>query len=289
VHGDTLTAFIGAYISVLLQIPVAHLEAGLRSFDTRNPFPEEFHRKAIGQLANIHFAPTILAAANLVREGVSESNISIVGNSVVDAMDILAQQLDGSETKDGKTVLVTMHRRENWGDPISFVAERLREFAKENVEFRIRWVLHSNPLLSESVSEKLSGVQNIELLQPLSYPEMLTEIKKTDIILTDSGGVQEEAPSFKKPVIVLRKQSERLEGIHLGLARLVDPLSFNAGEIVEFLNSNPFGDNSSFSLTNPYGDGLCSVRCVSAIESFLTHGEDNWKFYDPYADGFNQS
>lgn len=286
VQGDTLSAFVGTYISVLLHLPVAHLEAGLRSFDNNNPFPEEFHRKAIAQLATIHFPPTLAASTNLVNEGIKHSTISVVGNSVVDAMALLATGRIGTGEKSRTSILVTMHRRENWGEPIFAVANELKNFAEAHTEFEIRWVLHSNPALAISVSEILQDIENIILLDPLPYKMMLEELMSTDIVLTDSGGIQEEAPSFKKPVIVLRKQTERQEGIHFGIAKLVDPMEFVPSMIIDFLKNNPFSNESEITAQNPYGDGLCAVRCRTAIESFLLHGDADWKINDINSDGF---
>lgn len=269
VQGDTLSAYVGAHVSVLLQIPIAHLEAGLRSFDNKNPFPEEFNRKAIAQFADLHFAPTKRAVANLVREGINKASIWNVGNSVVDAMEFLKLSLESRPEKDQTQWLVTMHRRENWGAPMRHVAREIKKFCYSNPSTQVKWVLHPNPLIASEVSELLSGVPNIYLSEPLSYKSMLFEQLIADLILTDSGGIQEEAPSFSAPVVVLRSQTERIEGVEEGIALLMPPTNFDIGHVLKFVASNSYTNSRVNNNLNPYGDGLTSNKCRVILEQFF--------------------
>jgi UDP-N-acetylglucosamine 2-epimerase (non-hydrolysing) len=268
VQGDTLSAYVGAHVSVLLQIPVAHLEAGLRSFDCRNPFPEEFNRRAIAQFADLHFAPTTRAVNNLLREGIDSNAISNVGNTVVDAMEILKFSLATQTVNSQPRWLITMHRRENWGAPMINVANKIKDFCKANPLMQVIWVLHPNPKIASEVSDLLEGTPNVLLSEPLSYKSMLIEQLSSNLILTDSGGIQEEAPSFRKPVVVLRNQTERKEGVESGIALLMDPNNFDLEQVLNFELNNPYSKDKVNNVTNPYGDGLTAHRCTKIMEQY---------------------
>lgn len=265
VQGDTATAFVGAIAGFYSKIPVAHIEAGLRSHDKYSPYPEEMYRLLIGQLATYHFAPTKLSKANLKRENIT-SNVHVVGNTAIDALflglSMIKQANEGIYYDhfnfldfNKKIVLVTSHRRENFGDPLKNICIAVKSLAEKYHNVQFVYPLHPNPNVQDIARSLLTGTKNIFLIKPLEYNYMIWLIAKSYIIITDSGGLQEEAPSLGKPVLVTRDVTERIEGIKAGNAKLVGT---NASVIISE-TEKLFGDQNLYntmSMTNnPYGNG----------------------------------
>jgi UDP-N-acetylglucosamine 2-epimerase (non-hydrolysing) len=274
VQGDTTTAFIGALAGYYLKIPVAHIEAGLRSHNKFSPFPEEINRVLVGHVADYHFAPTKKAEENLIAEGIREENIFLVGNTVIDALfltlDIIKKQ-ENIYSKyfnwlnpEKRLILVTGHRRESFGEPFKNICLALKDVAKDyNVE--IVYPVHLNPNVRKPVFDILDGLDNIHLIEPLPYPYLIWLMEKSYLILTDSGGIQEEAPSLGKPVLVMRDVTERVEGIEAGTCRLVGSNRETiVQETIKLLN-NVDTYKKMFSAVNPYGDGKSSVKILDIM------------------------
>ena len=272
VHGDTTTTFAGALASYYQQVPVGHVEAGLRTGDIYSPFPEEMNRKLTGAIAAIHFAPTATAKANLLKENVNPSHIYVTGNTVIDAlMTTVAGDYDfGDDLKDvdfqnHRVILLTTHRRENLGEPMRHIYKALRRIIEEIPDTEIVFPVHRNPLVRKVVEAELAGVDRIHLIDPVDVEEMHNLIARCYMVMTDSGGLQEEAPALGKPVLVMRRETERPEAIAAGTAKLagVDP-----DEIVR-LASELLDDPAAYAgmakAVNPYGDGHASERIVQAI------------------------
>lgn len=278
VQGDTTTVFTAALASFYHRVKVAHVEAGLRSFNKFAPFPEEINRVLTSHLANVHFAPTSKARENLLKEGVPDEAIHVVGNTVIDALlhgvgkvkDLTPDRfgaafegLNGSVLAK-RIILVTGHRRENFGKPFENICHALKELARrENVA--VIYPVHLNPNVRKPVFEILKGAGNVHLIEPLDYPAFIWLMEKSYLILTDSGGVQEEAPSLGKPVLVMREVTERTEGIDAGTAMLVgtDPavISREAGALLD----DPRRYASMANRKNPYGDGRSSQQIQEVL------------------------
>jgi UDP-N-acetylglucosamine 2-epimerase len=266
-QGDTTTTFIASLVSFYRQTPFGHVEAGLRTHNIWNPFPEEFNRQATRIIAAQHYAPTELSAENLRKEGVSEENIFITGNTGIDAVLQVAELVEQKwyPDFDGRLVLMTMHRRENWGEPMREVATAARKLIDEHSDAKLVVAMHKNPLVREVLTDVLGGHDRIDLIEPPEYEQFVKLIQRSNWILTDSGGVQEEAPSFGKPLLVLRETTERPEGVDAGCARLIGTASQN---VLDF-GSRLFNDSSFFEsmaqAQNPYGDGKASDKIVEAL------------------------
>lgn len=275
VQGDTATvaaASLGAFYS---QVQVGHVEAGLRTGDKWNPFPEEINRRVAGVVADRHFAPTAQAKANLLKENVPEKQVTVTGNTVIDALHWVADQeapekvgeiLDGSDC----TVLVTAHRRENHGEPLQRICDAIEELADSFGDVQIVYSVHMNPNVWDPVHERLDEVSNVTLVPPLDYPVLVHLMKAADIVLTDSGGIQEEAPALGKPVLVLREKTERPEGIQAGTVKLVGT---DVGEITQLtgkLLRDQAAHDRMAKAANPYGDGKASERIVDVITTGKT-------------------
>jgi UDP-N-acetylglucosamine 2-epimerase (non-hydrolysing) len=269
VQGDTTSAFIGALAAYYKKIPIAHLEAGLRSGDKYSPFPEEMNRKLAGHLADLHFAPTIGAQNNLSKEGII-SDVFVVGNTVIDALRLGLQILKtrGEEryaatfsflTRE-KMMLVTGHRRESFGEPFRNICMAIQYLAKKYPDLDIVYPMHLNPNVRKPIDELLHGISNIHLMEPVDYPQMLWLMNKSHLVLTDSGGVQEEAPSLGKPVLVMRDVTERQEGIDAGTAKLVGTESDVIIREVEVLLNDEKIYATMSKAVNPYGDGTTSEK-----------------------------
>jgi UDP-N-acetylglucosamine 2-epimerase (non-hydrolysing) len=272
VQGDTSTAFLASLVSFYNKIPVAHVEAGLRSFDIYNPFPEEANRRFISVIASLNLAPTKKAKENLLKEGIKEESIIVTGNTIVDAVYWISKDLPETTT-DKKLILVTAHRRENWGEPMKELALAIKElvYGFPDVVFIIP--LHKNPIVREIFNDILSSVERVKLLEPLDYPSLIGVMKNSYLILTDSGGIQEEAPTFGKPVLVLRETTERPEGVERGVARLIGMHRESIVNSVKELLVDRSAYIAMSKAGNPYGDGKAGERVVRAIMYFFGIGE----------------
>lgn len=272
VHGDTTTTFAGALASYYQQVPVGHVEAGLRTGDIYSPFPEEMNRKLTGAIAAIHFAPTATAKANLLKENVSPSHIYVTGNTVIDAlMTTVAGDYDfGDDLKDvdfqnHRVILLTTHRRENLGEPMRHIYKALRRIIEEIPDTEIVFPVHRNPLVRKVVEEELAGVDRIHLIDPMEYEPFANLMSLSSLVLTDSGGIQEEAPSLGKPVLVLRNTTERPEAVEAGTVRLIGTDKDVVYAETKRLLTDQAAYDAMSNAVNPYGDGKASQRIVQAI------------------------
>jgi UDP-N-acetylglucosamine 2-epimerase (non-hydrolysing) len=272
VQGDTTTVMAAALCAHFNRVRVGHIEAGLRSFDRANPFPEEMNRVVADHVSDLHFAPTEQARGNLLREGLASATIRVTGNTVIDALlQVAAEPWDPGEAElreictDGRpVVLVTAHRRENWGAPLAGICQALRCLA-ERGDVRIVYPVHRNPNVWGPVHAALSGVPGITLLPPVDYRALIWLMQRCALVLTDSGGLQEEAPALGKPVLVLREATERPEGVAAGTARLVGTdaarIAAEAGRLLD--------DRTAYEgmarAVNPYGDGRAAQRIVETL------------------------
>jgi UDP-N-acetylglucosamine 2-epimerase (non-hydrolysing) len=285
VQGDTTTVLVSALACFYRRIPIGHVEAGLRTGSILAPFPEELNRRLASQMVSLHFAPTRSAQAALLREGVPEETIEVTGNTVVDALFMeLSRQKEpdigasietslsaaiGLDWSARPYVLITGHRRENFGDGFEQICRAIRELALRYPKYRFIYPVHLNPNVQQPVRRLLSDVSNITLIPPQGYRNFVALMKRCTLVLTDSGGVQEEAPSLGKPVLVMRDTTERPEGVEAGTARLV-----GAGETSIVENAIRLLDDSSAydsmaTAVNPYGDGHAAERIVARIERYF--------------------
>lgn len=272
VHGDTTTTFAGALASYYQQVPVGHVEAGLRTGDIYSPFPEEMNRKLTGAIAAIHFAPTATAKANLLKENVNPSHIYVTGNTVIDAlMTTVAGDYDfGDDLKDvdfqnHRVILLTTHRRENLGEPMRHIYKALRRIIEEIPDTEIVFPVHRNPLVRKVVEEELAGVDRIHLIDPMEYEPFANLMSLSSLVLTDSGGIQEEAPSLGKPVLVLRNTTERPEAVEASTIRLIGTDKDVVYAETKRLLTDQAAYDAMSNAVNPYGDGKASQRIVQAI------------------------
>ncbi|WP_340690517.1 non-hydrolyzing UDP-N-acetylglucosamine 2-epimerase [Hydrogenobacter thermophilus] len=292
VQGDTLSCYMGAYSAFLNKLPVMHLEAGLRSHDKFSPFPEELYRKLTDSLSDIFFAPTPKAVDNLLSEGVRKDRILLTGNTVVDAMHLALKRLDREKIKGeienitGKKidayeglVFITSHRRENFGKPLENIREAILELSKRYSSLLFLWSVHKNPEVRKVVMDGLKSLpENLSLVEPLTYPQTVYALEKAKVIITDSGGLQEEACAFKKPVLITRKVSERPEVVEVGLGRIVGTEKENIIKSFDevYLSYDKF---SNLEFENPYGDGRASERiagfllCPKVMDFILNYRE----------------
>lgn len=281
VHGDTASTLAGSLAAYYQQIPVAHVEAGLRTGDLYSPWPEEGNRKLAGALAAFHFAPTETSRQNLLREGVLAAQIAVTGNTVIDALlQVTAKLRDDSSLqerfehqfsflrKGKRMILVTGHRRESFGEGFGRICQALAEAARSFPDVDIVYPVHLNPNVREPVHRLLSGLANVHLVEPLDYLPFVFLMNRAYIILTDSGGIQEEAPSLGKPVLVMRDITERPEAVQAGTVKLVGTtVQAITGNLVELLTDEHVYKKMSLS-HNPYGDGQASRRILEALAGF---------------------
>ena len=272
VHGDTSTTFAAALAAFYNKIKIGHVEAGLRTFNKYQPFPEEMNRKLVADLSDLHFAPTLSAKSNLIKEGIDENIIFITGNKGIDCIkhtikntyEFKNEALGKINYADKKVIVVTAHRRENLGKPLENICNAILKLsANKNLEFV--YAVHSNPLVRNTVEKILSGHDNIHLIEPLDIENMHNLISKSFLVMTDSGGIQEEAPSFDKPVLVLRNVTERPEGVLTGALKLVGTDQNKIFDSVnELINDKKLYEKMS-KAQNPFGDGKASERICNAI------------------------
>ena len=278
VQGDTMTVLCGALTSFYHKIPVFHVEAGLRSYDKYEPFPEEIIRQMTSRIADIHFAPTEVNKKSLLSEGINENKIHIVGNTVIDALFCLSDEILNNSKKfyeeknidiNDKLVLVTAHRRENHGERIDKIIDAVLYLAKKYTDHSFIIPVHPNPNVHEKIYSRLGMYNNIKLLPPLDYPYLVYLMKNAKLILTDSGGIQEEAPSFACPTLVMRYETERKEGIEAGVSKLVgadfDKIVLESEKILSSHKST-----SRLRVSNPYGDGQASIRIEKIVKNYFS-------------------
>jgi len=274
VHGDTTTTFVAALAAYYLRIPVGHVEAGLRTRDKFSPFPEEINRHLTGVLADLHFAPTANARQNLLSEGVPGKSIFVTGNTVIDALLATVRPgyvftcpvLSRIDYSRSRVLLVTTHRRENLGEPMREIYRALREVVERYRDVEVVFPVHKNPLVRNVVNEELGGLDRVHLIEPLEYEPFVNLINRSYLVLSDSGGLQEEAPALGKPVLVLRNTTERPEAVTAGTVRLVGTgREAVVSETRRLLDDHDFYRRMA-NAVNPYGDGHASKRIVQAIK-----------------------
>ncbi|MDR3832425.1 MAG: UDP-N-acetylglucosamine 2-epimerase (non-hydrolyzing) [Phascolarctobacterium sp.] len=273
VHGDTTTTFVGALASFYAQIPVGHVEAGLRTGNKFSPYPEEMNRKLTGAIADIHFAPTSTSKNNLLKENIDPAAIVVTGNTVIDALQTTVKA-DYRFTDSGlqkalaggkRLILVTTHRRENLGEPMRHVYQALRKVLENHPDVEAIFPVHKNPKVREIVDEELGKLAQVHLIEPLDYEPFANLMAKVDIVLTDSGGIQEEAPALGKPVLVLRDTTERPEAVDAGTVKLVGTAYDDVLRETSLLLDDSKYYQSMAEAANPYGDGRACERIIRKI------------------------
>lgn len=273
VHGDTTTTFTAALAAYYRQIPVGHVEAGLRTNNKYSPFPEEMNRHLTGALAEYHFAPTEASMQNLIKENINMANIFVTGNTVIDALKATVQEsyvfsdplLNKIDFDKQRVLLVTTHRRENLGDPMRAIYLALKEIVETHPDVEVVFPVHKNPAVRRVVNEILGKIPRVHLIEPLQYEPFINLMQRCYLVLTDSGGMQEEAPSLGKPVLVLRDTTERPEAVEAGTVQLVGTDQEVVLSVTNKLLDNPLAYQNMAEAVNPYGDGLASKRIVDFI------------------------
>lgn len=273
VQGDTTSAFASALAAFYEKIPIAHVEAGLRTNDLFNPFPEEANRRLISRIATLHFAPTQISKLNLKDSGISDG-IEITGNTVIDSLLLMKDKIGNSflkkfKLKKNKFILCTFHRRENWGENLSSIIEGVSDILLNYPELKVLIPLHPNQIVREKIYNSLKKFPNAVLIDPLRYDNFVEAIKNCFLVITDSGGLQEEAPALGKPVLVVRNTTERIEAIKAGTAKLIGTNKKDIFENVEELIKNKNAYQSMAKAVNPYGDGFASLKILNSILEYL--------------------
>ncbi|QXM06720.1 non-hydrolyzing UDP-N-acetylglucosamine 2-epimerase [Crassaminicella indica] len=277
VHGDTTTTFVGSLAAFYNQVKVGHVEAGLRSHNMYSPYPEEMNRTLTGRMSHLHFAPTKGNKENLLREGIKEEAIIITGNTVIDALlqvvrdDYIYddESLNNIDYDNKKVILMTSHRRENLGQPMVNIFSAVKEVVKQNEDVEVIFPVHLNPKVRNLAYEILGGEERVHLIEPLDYEPFANLMAKAYLILTDSGGIQEEAPSLGKPVLVLRTETERPEAVEAGTVKMAGIEKEKIIELTNELINNEEAYNKMANAVNPYGDGKAAKRIIEAIKMFL--------------------
>ena len=281
VQGDTTTVMGAAIAAFNREIPVVHLEAGLRSGDINSPFPEEANRKIVSQIARIHLAPTMVSRANLLADGVPDHNIHVIGNTVIDALHWAVERpssnsipgLDDFRDVDRRVLLVTTHRRENLGANMVSIGKAMRDLARAYPDLLIVWPAHKNPTVRAAIAPQIEDFENVVSIEPVEYGEFSHLIAKSDIVLTDSGGIQEEAPSLGKPVLVLRENTERPEAVDAGTVRLIGTETERIVAEVSRLLDDRKAYREMANAVNPYGDGHSAGRSVTILTDLLSSSQ----------------
>lgn len=273
VHGDTSTTFVTALACYYLQIPIGHVEAGLRTYDIYSPFPEEFNRQAVGIISRFNFAPTEMSKQNLINENKDENSIYVTGNTAIDALKTTVKENYDHEVlewaKDSKLIVLTAHRRENLGEPLRHMFRAIKRIVDEFNDVKVVYPIHMNPVVRETANEILGNTDRIKIIEPLEVLDFHNLLAKSYLILTDSGGIQEEAPSLGKPVLVMRDTTERPEGIKAGTLKLVGTNEDTIYNEFKNLLTNRDEYNNMANASNPYGDGFASKRIADIIEKNL--------------------
>lgn len=292
VQGDTTTTFVAALAGFYNRVPIVHLEAGLRTNDRYSPYPEEVNRRLTTRLAALHLAPTPQARRNLETEAVTRDSIVVTGNTVIDALHWAVAQrapygdprLEELDHHDRPVLLVTAHRRESWGPPMVGIGRALATLARREPDLVVVLPVHRNPVVREALLPPLSGLDNVRVVEPMAYGGFARLMARSHLILTDSGGVQEEGPSLGKPVLVMRDTTERPEAVAAGTARLVGTDTDAVVAAVERLLHDRASYRAMATAVNPYGDGRATDRTVAALDHFLT-GAARPRDFDPQAGG----
>lgn len=267
VHGDTTTTFAGSLAAFYQGVKVGHVEAGLRTGDKLQPYPEEMNRLLTARLADFHFAPTRTARENLIRENISAASILITGNTVIDALHLCLTKISRRAPRPSmeRMILVTAHRRENWGEPLQAIAKALDGILRDNPEVRIVIPMHKNPEVRSIFQRRFENEPRVALLEPFDYLEMVRAMEEAFLVITDSGGVQEEAPALGKPVLVLRNKTERPEAVNAGTVKLVGTETEQIRRVANELLNNPSEYQRMARAVNPYGDGLAAKRISAGL------------------------
>ena len=273
VHGDTTTTFAGSLAAFYHKIKVGHVEAGLRTFNKYFPYPEEMNRKLTGAIADLNFAPTFKSKQNLLNEGINEENIFVTGNTVIDAMQCTVEknykfendELNSIDFDNKKVIMVTAHRRENWGNPLFNICNALKEIAEKFKDVEIVYLVHLNPVVSDMAHKVLGGIDRVHLLPPLDTKETHNLMNRCYLVLTDSGGLQEEAPHLGKPVLVLRDVTERPEAVEAGTVKIAGTEMKKIFDMTSKLLSSRSEYEKMAYAVNPYGDGNASERIIKAL------------------------
>lgn len=289
VQGDTTTTFVGSLAAFYRQIPVGHVEAGLRTNDKFNPFPEEINRKLTSTISDLHFAPTQTAKNALLNENINRKNIFITGNTVIDALKYSVMNnfrfsdglLNKLVNENKKIILITMHRRENLGEPMYGACMAIKNLAIKYKDYNIIFPVHLNPKVQVTVYSILNNLEDVHLINPLDYLDFVNLMSRSVLILTDSGGVQEEGPHFGIPVLVLRETTERPEAVDFGTAKLVGLNEHNIFTAADNLLTNEKEYMQMAMAVNPYGDGLASARIVQIIKNYFNFSNAAVNEFDP--------
>lgn len=285
VHGDTTTTFASSLAAFYNKITVGHVEAGLRTYNKYSPFPEESNRVLTGHLADLHFAPTKISQQNLLKENITAENIFITGNTVIDAMKTTIEkdytfstdELNKIDFKNKKVIMMTAHRRENLGEPLKNICYAVKDIAESMEDVEIIYLVHLNPLVQNTAKEILGSINNVHLLPPLDLKETHNLMNKCHLILSDSGGIQEEAPHLGKPVLVLRDTTERPEAINAGTIKLVGTGKDNIYSTTKTLLNNEVEYKTMSNAINPFGDGNASARIADSILYYFERIKDRPK------------
>ena len=278
VQGDTTTVMATAMAAFYLDIPVGHVEAGLRTWNLRNPFPEEMNRWVADTISTLHFSPTELSREAMLKCGIRDEGIVVTGNTVIDALQYALRKLENRPfealdlTAMPRKILLTTHRRESFGKPIRNTFAAVRRLIEMYPDLHVIYPAHPNPNVQEALNECLAGLGRVHILEPQAYPEFVTLMRDCDIVLTDSGGVQEEAPSLGKPVLVLRETTERPEGVDEGTAKLIGTDTERIVRGASALLDDPAAYDAMAQAINPYGDGFAAHRIVTAVVEYLLDG-----------------
>ncbi len=283
VHGDTTTTFAAALAAYYRKVPVGHVEAGLRTSNKFSPYPEEMNRKLAGSLSDLHFAPTQAAKENLLREGVSPNSITVTGNTVIDALlgvvglkyDFTGTELASVDFERKRVILITSHRRENIGNPMIEIFTAVKNIITANQDVEVVFPVHKNPIVRDIANDVLKGLDRVHLIEPLEYLPFANLMGRCYMIMTDSGGIQEEAPSLGKPVLVLRDTTERPEALNAGTARLAGTDAKSIAVHAQRLLDDTVEYARMANATNPYGDGKAAERIVKALRDYFSAMPDN--------------
>src|SRR5690554_1364138 len=271
VHGDTSTTFVTALACFYLQVSVGHVEAGLRTYNIYSPYPEEFNRQAVGIVSNFNFAPTEMSKENLLKEGKDPETIHVTGNTAIDALkttvrdDYTHEHLEWAS--DSRLIMITAHRRENLGEPMRNMFRAIKRIIDETSDIKAIYPIHMNPVVREAAQEILGDIERIRIIEPLEVVDFHNFLARSYLILTDSGGIQEEAPSLGKPVLVMRNTTERPEGIDAGTLKLVGTNEETIYETCILLLENQDEYDKMSKASNPYGDGFASKRIADVLEN----------------------